>query len=151
MDLKICPTCKTMVFADMDTCYGCMYRFGSDPVREEAVRRELEDSAFPESEEVQQEGEGGQGTFSLLETERAEPWPPPIEAECCVLKSADGEKGVANEVGTQALEAGARSTAAVFNVPAMTVSIRAEDLLPAGVTLQINVEPPRGEAALAGG
>ena len=29
MELKRCPTCKTLVFADMDVCYECMYRFGS--------------------------------------------------------------------------------------------------------------------------
>ena len=48
MELKLCPTCKTSVFEDMDICYGCMYRFGSDPAREEAVKREIEGSDFPE-------------------------------------------------------------------------------------------------------
>ena len=48
MELKLCPTCKTSVFEDMDVCYGCMYRFGSDPAREEAVKREIEGSDFPE-------------------------------------------------------------------------------------------------------
>lgn len=24
---KECPICKAKVFADMDTCFGCMYRF----------------------------------------------------------------------------------------------------------------------------
>lgn len=29
--IKECPVCKTTLFGDMDTCYGCMYRFGSSP------------------------------------------------------------------------------------------------------------------------
>lgn len=29
--IKKCPICKTTLFGDMDICYGCMYRFGSDP------------------------------------------------------------------------------------------------------------------------
>lgn len=37
MELKCCPTCKALVFADMDVCYECMYRFGSDLEREAAV------------------------------------------------------------------------------------------------------------------
>ena len=40
MNLKRCPTCRTWVFEDMDICYACMYRFGSDLAREEAVQRE---------------------------------------------------------------------------------------------------------------
>ncbi len=35
MPYKICPICKSTVFADMDTCYGCMYRFGSKPELEQ--------------------------------------------------------------------------------------------------------------------
>lgn len=40
MNLKLCPTCRTWVFEDMDTCYACMYRFGTDPAREAAVLEE---------------------------------------------------------------------------------------------------------------
>ena len=29
--IKKCPVCKTTLFDDMDTCYGCMYKFGSSP------------------------------------------------------------------------------------------------------------------------
>ncbi|WP_165172007.1 hypothetical protein [Adlercreutzia sp. ZJ242] len=29
--MKTCPVCKTTLFDDMDVCYGCMYRFGSNP------------------------------------------------------------------------------------------------------------------------
>ncbi len=29
-EFKRCPVCKTSVFADMDVCYNCMYRFGSN-------------------------------------------------------------------------------------------------------------------------
>lgn len=28
--MKTCPVCKATVFDDMDTCYGCMHRFGGD-------------------------------------------------------------------------------------------------------------------------
>ena len=40
VNLKRCPTCRTWVFEDMDTCYACMYRFGTDPGREAAVLEE---------------------------------------------------------------------------------------------------------------
>lgn len=29
-ELKRCPVCKANVFSDMDICYNCMYRFGSN-------------------------------------------------------------------------------------------------------------------------
>lgn len=29
--LKTCPVCGTTLFGDMEVCYGCMYRFGSNP------------------------------------------------------------------------------------------------------------------------
>ncbi len=29
--MKRCPVCKTTLFDDMETCYGCMYQFGSNP------------------------------------------------------------------------------------------------------------------------
>lgn len=76
MDLKLCPTCKTFVFDDMDTCYGCMYRFGSDPEREEAVRREIEGSDFPE--EVLADSMVP-AAVSLGRCGREDPWPPPCE------------------------------------------------------------------------
>lgn len=34
MELKRCPVCGALVFEDMEICYECMYRFGSDPDRE---------------------------------------------------------------------------------------------------------------------
>lgn len=40
MNLKRCPTCRTWVFEDMDTCFACMYRFGSDLAREVAAQKE---------------------------------------------------------------------------------------------------------------
>lgn len=76
MDLKLCPTCKTFVFDDMDTCYGCMYRFGSDPEREEAVRREIEGSDFPEEALVDS---AAPPAVSLGGCGREVPWPPPCE------------------------------------------------------------------------
>ncbi|MDO4854331.1 MAG: hypothetical protein Q4A43_02780 [Coriobacteriia bacterium] len=29
-DLKKCPVCGSSCFSDMDVCYGCLHRFGSD-------------------------------------------------------------------------------------------------------------------------
>lgn len=37
MPIRICPVCKTKVFTDMDTCFNCMYRFGSEPALEHKV------------------------------------------------------------------------------------------------------------------
>lgn len=28
--MKVCPVCRARVFDDMDVCYGCLYRFGTD-------------------------------------------------------------------------------------------------------------------------
>ncbi len=37
---KTCPVCAAQVFADMDTCYNCMYAFGSnEPLEERAAER----------------------------------------------------------------------------------------------------------------
>lgn len=33
-DVKTCPVCHARLFADMDTCFNCMYRFGSNPALE---------------------------------------------------------------------------------------------------------------------
>lgn len=41
--MKVCPTCMSKLFDDMDTCFGCMYRFGSEPERE----REAEGLMWP--------------------------------------------------------------------------------------------------------
>lgn len=38
--LKTCPVCRTNVFDDMDVCFNCMYRFGSNEKLEEALARE---------------------------------------------------------------------------------------------------------------
>ncbi len=40
--MKRCPVCKTMLFDDMGTCYGCMYRFGSKPDLESRAQRQME-------------------------------------------------------------------------------------------------------------
>ena len=33
-EMKVCPVCKARVFDDMDTCYGCLYRFDSPDAKE---------------------------------------------------------------------------------------------------------------------
>ncbi len=35
-ELKVCPVCRTNVFADMGTCYNCMYKFGTNEKLENA-------------------------------------------------------------------------------------------------------------------
>ncbi len=35
--MKVCPICKTKLFEDMEVCYGCMYRFGSNPRLEQRL------------------------------------------------------------------------------------------------------------------
>ncbi|MEY8460315.1 hypothetical protein AALA69_04195 [Eggerthellaceae bacterium 24-137] len=86
MDLKLCPTCKTFVFEDMDTCYGCMYRFGSDPAREELVHREIVGSDFPENSDdpplasIAESGKSVGADRSGCFLDEA-PWPPPAENE----------------------------------------------------------------------
>lgn len=42
--MKACPVCRAQVFADMDTCFNCMYLFGSNP----ALERKAEAKALPE-------------------------------------------------------------------------------------------------------
>lgn len=39
LSLKTCPICKTHVFNDMNTCYNCMYSFGSNPELEQRVQK----------------------------------------------------------------------------------------------------------------
>lgn len=36
-ETKKCPVCSAAVFADMDTCFNCMYRFGSNERLEAGV------------------------------------------------------------------------------------------------------------------
>ena len=38
--MKECPICATALFDDMEVCYGCLYRFGSEPAMEEAAQRD---------------------------------------------------------------------------------------------------------------
>ena len=46
LSLKTCPVCKTHVFNDMDTCYNCMYSFGSNPSLERKL--ETDGSVMPD-------------------------------------------------------------------------------------------------------
>lgn len=44
LDMKTCPVCRTQLFADMDTCYNCMYIFGSTPTLEKRLADEVKKS-----------------------------------------------------------------------------------------------------------
>ena len=142
MELKMCPTCKTWVFADMDTCYGCMYRFGTDPEREEAVRREYEDIAFPEQElEARENLSSAAATLAI-------PWPPPAEP-------SGSSEATASSAGFAAAELsageGKRHTGfeAAIALPEMLLTVKSARPLPAGLSFHIAIEPPRGETARA--
>lgn len=49
--MKQCPVCKTNVFSDMDTCYGCMYKFGSNTELEEKAESAKKESLLPSNSE----------------------------------------------------------------------------------------------------
>lgn len=38
--MKVCPTCKSRCFDDMDTCYGCMHQFTEKDKLKEVIRKE---------------------------------------------------------------------------------------------------------------
>lgn len=46
--MKRCPVCQTMLFEDMDICYGCLHRFpeGDDPAGEGAIDADRERQAL---------------------------------------------------------------------------------------------------------
>lgn len=49
--MKRCPICKTTLFDDMPTCFGCMYQFGSKPELELRLTQEAAcDAAAPHAE-----------------------------------------------------------------------------------------------------
>lgn len=175
MDLKMCPTCKTLVFADMETCFGCMYRFGSDPEREEAVRCEYEASDFPErdgaedaavpedsGEAVDENGISGRGkdaapdrAMGVVERRGVVPWPPPAEdcaewscAACAAARRAEASASQA-EAPLPGVRSEGKNGAAVFRLPALTVTVQADGVLPAGMSLGLRLDPPLSETVLS--
>lgn len=130
MELKLCPTCKTSVFEDMDICYGCMYRFGSDPAREEAVKREIEGSDFPE-DVLEGEGCGNAGWAS----DDSQIWPPPIE------RQRDAGQDTAVVSGRLAAAGAPMASTRVVVVGAWRVSLREQEVVSGGSGLEITVEP----------
>ena len=53
LSLKTCPICKTHVFNDMNTCYNCMYSFGSNPELEQRVQKGSGDRTRVASDPIQ--------------------------------------------------------------------------------------------------
>lgn len=45
--MKSCPVCRAQVFADMETCFNCMYLFGSNPSLEEKATRHALPEVLP--------------------------------------------------------------------------------------------------------
>lgn len=41
--MKTCPVCHTTLFEDMEVCYGCLYRFGSEPALEKTMNEREEE------------------------------------------------------------------------------------------------------------
>lgn len=39
--MKVCPTCKSRCFDDMDTCYGCMHQFSDDDNKKIESKKEF--------------------------------------------------------------------------------------------------------------
>ena len=106
MELKRCPTCKTLVFADMDVCYECMYRFGSDPERERAAQQMPSSSEAPTNPERSKEDVREARTVMLggwnVELEASSALPQgtrlritiePAPGEAGSMESDDGEGG----------------------------------------------------------
>ncbi len=62
---KLCPVCNARVFSDMDTCYNCMYLFGSKPELEQrASLAELPEVApAPQKEEDSLPEQGSPSPF----------------------------------------------------------------------------------------
>lgn len=133
MDLKLCPTCKTFVFDDMDTCYGCMYRFGSDPEREEAVRREIEGSDFPEEPLGDSATPAVPAAVDLAGCGREGPWPPPCEEAPSSWDESLGEmRDPLRSPVTETMVMGC-----------WKVALRTGGSPPEGPSLQVTIEPAR--------
>lgn len=67
--MKRCPVCQTMLFEDMDVCYGCLHRFpeGDDPAGEGAIDAVREKQAL-------------KGTSLAMDLPRIELQPAPDQA-----------------------------------------------------------------------
>lgn len=119
--MRICPVCESALFDDMDTCFGCLYRFGSDPALEEA--RGATAVLWPtasEEERVPLDNAGSDATMRVL----------------------DGAGGIEEALGGGDLEGG-RSVGSVreVDVPGWRLRVRSEGPLPRGSALVIEIEP----------
>lgn len=50
--MKVCPTCKSRCFDDMDTCYGCMHQFANDVIENEKPKEIKMNENIPEYFEI---------------------------------------------------------------------------------------------------
>ena len=50
--MKVCPTCKSRCFDDMDTCYGCMHQFSGDDIKNENLKEIKMNDDIPEYFEI---------------------------------------------------------------------------------------------------
>lgn len=46
--MKVCPTCKSRCFDDMDTCYGCMHQFSENDNENKIVKETIMNEKIPE-------------------------------------------------------------------------------------------------------
>lgn len=125
-----------MVFEDMDTCYGCMYKFGSDPEREKAVSCEWEDISFPEAS-VEEPPVFSDASANALA------WPPPVDEfpDHPFAPSPTVMSGSSQEDASRGES---------FCLPAIEVSVRSSQPLPAGVSVWIKMEPSCEDGSMGG-
>ena len=50
--MRTCPVCRTAIFDDMDTCYGCMYRFEAEQAAGSGDERSGADTADGDAAET---------------------------------------------------------------------------------------------------
>ena len=97
--MKTCPVCKTQVFDDMQSCFGCMHRFDDDPdAGADGARREDRWEIEPQPAVRRSEYEGGlteRGAYEPSLSEDGFPhhaWPAPsrgADASASRVNAAD--------------------------------------------------------------
>lgn len=149
--MKICPVCESALFDDMETCFGCLYRFGSDPALEAArsaaampwpVSLEGERTVFVVPE---QEDENGPAADRGAGGRRGGGGGGPANIGIAT-GGADGDEGgdgPDDGSGDAAVDGGhsSDSDAREISVPGWRLRVRSEGPLPRETALTIEIEP----------
>lgn len=123
--MKICPVCESALFDDMGTCFGCLYRFGSDPALEEARGAAVPWPTASDEERAPLVAAGGNDLARASD-------------------GADGgAEGTLSEGGLGGGSGGGRRIEGVreVDVPGWRLRVRSEGPLPRGSALVIEIEP----------